>query len=154
MGPSPLPSSQLLLWLVLPNIFQVYHKGLCSSEDCSSYRPLAYFTDIFISRKKVNIRKICKRMITWTDFKTMKLPEWSSWGNCLDYRGSYRPSNVVLTKIWHNSQSTQSRLYIIKIFGLTRILQMSEWILQKTIIQISFLPKKMEVIISLFIEPR
>ena len=34
----------------------------------SSYDPLAYFSDIFISGKNENTGKICKWIITWTDF--------------------------------------------------------------------------------------
>ena len=35
---------------------------LLHTKVCSSYGPLAYFSDIFI------VAKICKRTITWTDF--------------------------------------------------------------------------------------
>ena len=47
---------------------------------CSSYRPLAYFSDIFISFKNENIGKIHKRTITLRDFSftlNFKVVYWS-----------------------------------------------------------------------------
>ena len=50
----------------------------------SSYGPLAYFSDIFISGKNENIGKICKWTITWTDFRphtsldVMQLHNWET----------------------------------------------------------------------------